>query len=49
MILTLSSESSAESHRFLPAADMDEGADAWRFDDTKLDDLEDFLRQENTP
>merc|ERR1719183_2598266 len=25
--------------------DHGEGADAWRFDDTKLDDLEDFLRQ----
>lgn len=25
--------------------EMGDGADAWRFDDTKLDDLEDFLRQ----
>jgi len=33
--------------------DFGDGADAWRFDDTKLDDLEDFLRQveaaEGTP
>lgn len=33
--------------------DFGDGADAWRFDDTKLDDLEDFLRQveaaETTP
>jgi len=25
--------------------EIDDGEDAWRFDDTKLDDLEDFLRQ----
>ena len=25
--------------------DFGEGADAWRFDDTKLDDLEEFLKQ----
>jgi hypothetical protein len=29
----------------LATDEMGEGADAWRFDDTKLDDLEDFLRQ----